>query len=144
MAINERDLPKRPVGYNFTTCVRISDCEGELVRSAAGWHLTPEGLPICPKHGVPMKECSKQGDAWHSHNVEPRTTRCGARGTWGRKAGDGSGRGCWGTPPGWKRGRAISTYNRLTMDEAVRLDTYDTFVVAPLDAPAPERRRWLF
>lgn len=78
MAINERDLPKRPVGYNFTTCVRISDCEGELVRSAAGWHLTPEGLTICPKQGASIKERSKQGNMWRSHTVgtEDNSLRC--------------------------------------------------------------------
>jgi hypothetical protein len=30
---------------------------------------TPEGLPICPRHGVPMKVREKQGDTWHSHKV---------------------------------------------------------------------------
>lgn len=33
------------------------------------WNLTPEGLPICGKHGVPMKSREKQGDTWHSHKV---------------------------------------------------------------------------
>lgn len=31
------------------------------------WNYTPEGLPICPKHGVPMKKREKQGDTWYSH-----------------------------------------------------------------------------
>ncbi len=33
------------------------------------WSYTPEGLPICPKHGAPMRKREKQGDSWHSHNV---------------------------------------------------------------------------
>ncbi len=33
------------------------------------WSYTPEGLPICPKHGAPMKKREKQGDCWHSHNL---------------------------------------------------------------------------
>jgi hypothetical protein len=31
---------------------------------------TPDGLPICPRHRVPMREREKQGDTWHSHRVE--------------------------------------------------------------------------
>jgi hypothetical protein len=37
--------------------------------SADGWQRTPEGLPLCPKHGVPMRARLKQGDEWHSHSV---------------------------------------------------------------------------
>lgn len=33
------------------------------------WETTPDGLPICPRHGVPMKVREKQGDTWHSHKV---------------------------------------------------------------------------
>jgi hypothetical protein len=42
------------------------------------WNTTPEGLPICPKHGAPMKRREKQGDSWHSHNVgtEDRPLYC--------------------------------------------------------------------
>jgi hypothetical protein len=36
--------------------------DGELPR-------TPEGLPICPRHHVPMREREKQGDRWYSHRV---------------------------------------------------------------------------
>lgn len=28
---------------------------------------TPDGLPICRKHGAPMKKREKQGETWHSH-----------------------------------------------------------------------------
>ena len=31
--------------------------------------MTPDGLPICPRHGVPMTERKKQGDIWFSHKV---------------------------------------------------------------------------
>jgi len=30
---------------------------------------TPDGTPICPKHGVPMRKREKQGDEWYSHNM---------------------------------------------------------------------------
>jgi hypothetical protein len=39
-----------------------------------GWQRTPEGLPLCPKHRVPMPAREKQGDTWHSHQISnPRT-----------------------------------------------------------------------
>jgi len=37
--------------------------------SEDGWMRTAEGVPICPKHQVPMRLREKQGDAWHSHQV---------------------------------------------------------------------------
>ena len=38
------------------------------------WPKTPEGNPICPKHGAPMKKREKQGDTWYSHQiVDPKT-----------------------------------------------------------------------
>jgi len=36
---------------------------------AQQWSYTPDGLPICPRHGAPMKKRSKQGDEWYSHVV---------------------------------------------------------------------------
>ena len=30
---------------------------------------TAEGLPICPRHGVPMQKREKQSDTWFSHKV---------------------------------------------------------------------------
>lgn len=33
------------------------------------YQQTPDGLPICPKHGVPMQKREKQGDTWFSHKV---------------------------------------------------------------------------
>lgn len=40
-----------------------------LIEEAKGWVTLPDGTPLCPKHGVPMKLRSKQGDEWHSHSV---------------------------------------------------------------------------
>lgn len=31
------------------------------------WDKTPEGLPLCPKHRVPMLLRDKQGQQWYSH-----------------------------------------------------------------------------
>jgi hypothetical protein len=40
---------------------------GEMMKS-------PEGLPICPRHGEVMRQREKQGDAWYSHKVvDPKT-----------------------------------------------------------------------
>lgn len=47
------------------------------------FELTAEGLPICPRHNVPMRRREKQGDHWHSHCV---------------KAADGSEYYCRGYP----------------------------------------------
>jgi hypothetical protein len=33
------------------------------------YQTTPDGLPVCPRHGVPMRRREKQGDEWHSHKV---------------------------------------------------------------------------
>jgi hypothetical protein len=43
-------------------------------RSGDGWERTPEGLPICPKHRVPMRQRLKQGDELFSHGITNRTT----------------------------------------------------------------------
>jgi hypothetical protein len=43
-------------------------------RSGDLYARTPEGLPLCPKHGVPMRERNKQNDTWYSHAmVHPQT-----------------------------------------------------------------------
>jgi hypothetical protein len=94
MAIDPAQLPEQPVTITFTVQARISGCEGplaitgatlrdvvkivrnlaeipqiELVPPAPTWQALPDGTPICPKHGVPMRQREKQGDTWHSHNV---------------------------------------------------------------------------
>ena len=38
-------------------------------QAAQQWSYTPDGLPICPRHGAPMKKREKQGDIWYSHVV---------------------------------------------------------------------------
>ena len=40
---------------------------GELPRTA-------EGLPLCTRHAVPMRQREKQGDTWYSHSVTDPTT----------------------------------------------------------------------
>lgn len=37
--------------------------------AARDYQYTPEGLPICPKHGAVMRKREKQGDTWYSHQV---------------------------------------------------------------------------
>ena len=34
-----------------------------------GYNWTPDGLPICPRHGEVMPRREKQGDEWFSHKV---------------------------------------------------------------------------
>lgn len=49
---------------------RISRDIRELITaSEPDFRRTPEGLPICPKHGEPMTKREKQGDEWHSHKI---------------------------------------------------------------------------
>jgi len=39
-----------------------------------GYRWTPDGLPICPKHGEVMTRREKQGDTWYSHRlIDPAT-----------------------------------------------------------------------
>lgn len=57
-----------------------------------GFLETPDGLPICPKHGLPMRKREKQGDTWYSHNVGTEEHPMWCRGY----AGDNS--------PGWEFG----------------------------------------
>ncbi len=39
-----------------------------------GYRWTPDGLPICPKHGEVMTRREKQGDTWYSHQVTDPAT----------------------------------------------------------------------
>jgi hypothetical protein len=41
----------------------------ETPRTSVTFEVTPDGLPICPRHRVPMRKREKQGDEWHSHKV---------------------------------------------------------------------------
>ena len=113
MAISEHQLPNGPVGFSFTTRVRMGDYEGDLTLSgtlndvrkavrllpeagiepvrAATWQTTPDGIPICPRHGVPMRRREKQGDTWYSHNVGTDGEELWCRGYPGKDS------------PGWER-----------------------------------------
>jgi hypothetical protein len=48
--------------------------------SAAGYRPTgipvvsADGLPMCPRHGVVMRQREKQGDTWYSHSVVDHVT----------------------------------------------------------------------
>lgn len=61
-------------------------------RPRRGFSYTPEGLPICPKHQVPMTKREKQGDIWYSHNMGPAEEPLYCRGYEGKNS------------PGWKVG----------------------------------------
>lgn len=37
--------------------------------ASSAYQWTPEGLPICPRHGEAMAKREKQGDIWYSHKV---------------------------------------------------------------------------
>lgn len=101
--INPQD--KAPLTCSFAVRVRIGDVEGELtiaggtlkeirdavkmlptikgvevVQPVRDWQRTPEGEPICPKHGAVMPLREKQGDTWHSHNVGTEDTPIYCRG----------------------------------------------------------------
>ncbi len=68
-------------GYNVTIAFDLSDLRhlpqalqrlrgyGVEPSGKQEWSYTPEGLPICPKHGVAMTKREKQGDTWYSHKV---------------------------------------------------------------------------
>lgn len=62
-----------PAGYmDFPTinelCNKLSKAHYRPIDPIA-YEYTPDGLPICPKHGIPMTKREKQGDVWYSHNV---------------------------------------------------------------------------
>lgn len=42
--------------------------------ASSSYQWTPEGLPICPKHGEVMAKREKQGDIWYSHKVIDEAT----------------------------------------------------------------------
>jgi hypothetical protein len=47
----------------------VRKLERHRFRASRELARTAEGLPICPRHGVPMARRSKQGDEWFSHKV---------------------------------------------------------------------------
>lgn len=70
-----------PTGYELRIGVTFEKLSPTLRRlSARGYTptrepvLTAEGLPICPRHGVPMQQRNRNGDIWYSHKlVHPET-----------------------------------------------------------------------
>ena len=70
-----------PTGYELHIPVTFEELPATMRRLAARGYtpsrepmLTAEGLPICPRHGVPMMQRKKQGDNWFSHKlVHPET-----------------------------------------------------------------------
>ena len=60
-----------PTGYELRIPVTFEELPATMRRLAARGYmpsrepvLTAEGLPICPRHGVPMQQRNKQGDNW--------------------------------------------------------------------------------
>ncbi|MCI0648020.1 MAG: hypothetical protein L0346_24440, partial [Chloroflexi bacterium] len=47
----------------------VAKLEQRHYRPSRDLSYTAEGLPICPRHGVPMTKREKQGDCWYSHKV---------------------------------------------------------------------------
>ena len=87
---------RHPSGFAVTVEVPSLDAVDAMVTRlhqqgyrpacAGEWQRTPDGLPLCPKHGAVMSKREKHGDAWHSHRVlDPHT---------------GAERSCWGYPTG--------------------------------------------
>jgi hypothetical protein len=70
-----------PTGYELHIPVTFEELPATMRRLAARGYtpsrepvLTAEGLPICPRHGVPMQQRNRQGDIWYSHKmVHPET-----------------------------------------------------------------------
>lgn len=70
-----------PTGYELHIPVTFEELPATMRRLAARGYtpsrepvLTAEGLPICPRHGVPMQQRNRNGDLWYSHKmVHPET-----------------------------------------------------------------------
>ena len=71
---------RHPSGFRITFDVQRDDLEtciswlltnGYKPDPPTGdrWERTPDGLPLCPKHGAVMTRRKKQGDAWFSHRI---------------------------------------------------------------------------
>ena len=76
---------RHPSGFAVTVAVPSLDAVDAMIvrlqqqgyrpaRAGDGWQRTPDGLPLCPKHGAVMTKREKQVDAWYSHRVvDPHT-----------------------------------------------------------------------
>jgi hypothetical protein len=65
-----------PTGYELHIPVTFEELPATMRRLAARGYtpsrepvLTAEGLPICPRHGVPMQQRNRNGDLWFSHKM---------------------------------------------------------------------------
>ena len=54
---------------NEQIIVLLTEIRDLLRGGNSSFQWTPEGLPICPKHGDVMSKREKQGDVWYSHRV---------------------------------------------------------------------------
>ena len=70
-----------PTGYELHIPVTFDELPATMRRLAARGYtpsrepvLTAEGLPICPRHGVPMRQRNRNGDLWFSHKMVHPTT----------------------------------------------------------------------
>ena len=75
---------RHPSGFAITVEVLSLDAVGAMIvrlqqqgdrpaRASDGWPRSPDGLPLCPKHGAVMTR-ETQGDAWYAHRViDPHT-----------------------------------------------------------------------
>ena len=70
-----------PTGFEVRFDVDLGEIAG-MVRRLEQRHYRPsrelsytaEGLPFCPRHGVPMQKRTKQNDTWFSHKVTDPTS----------------------------------------------------------------------
>lgn len=93
-----------PTGYEVRIELESSDKLAGIIqwlhdhnyRPSQSVEHTPEGLPICPKHRVPMTQREKQGDTWFSHNMGTKDSPIWCRGY----ASNASPGWNYGDPPG--------------------------------------------
>lgn len=89
-------------------------------RPTRGFQYTPEGLPICPRHGIPMQKREKQGDTWYSHNMGTEDNPNWCRGYHHKSS------------PGWEAGRDVAPEIRQ------RSPSDHSLMSAESDEPAEE------
>lgn len=65
-----------PSGFEIRFDVTLDDIPSMITKLSKRHYqpsrtivYTADGLPLCPKHGVPMQKREKQGDTWHSHKL---------------------------------------------------------------------------
>ena len=65
-----------PSGFEIRFDVTLDDIPSMITKLSKRHYqpsraivYTADGLPLCPKHGVPMQKREKQGDTWYSHKL---------------------------------------------------------------------------